>query len=275
MKPQSKFQTNQVCFTLSHRKLSPSIIEIFDLISSQNWNVLKETLKKDIFLNHRNIVPECTGTCCHTCTSDHSILHFACQFRPPYNIFKLLLKANPKSVTDLDCKGRYPLHIACKHGCSPDIIRKLVSKNIFAAKKPDLKNRTPLILAMKSYVRRSGLDWEQANRNIFEIATVLHELDPISLLIKDIKGFTALNYARNQELSIIIVEYIQEKYDHAKVMMQYNQDYVMCQLKVNNMNHSKFVEFCKTKEKSQIYNSKKEILLENQNLEMLPQARAA
>lgn len=208
---------------LDHKIVHKSVAEIFQLISSRKWYELKQLLRKNTIRN-KSSVSKCTGPCCSKCNSTHNVLHFACQFRPPPQVIKILYEANPKAVFEVDCKGRHPLHIACKHGCNPDVVKFLLEKNLSAAKKLDTKDRTPFLLACKSYVSRTNYRWRIGNACLTEVLQMLSEVDTISFLNEDYKGSTALEYAINQELPIEVVEYLQVKMScQVKKEMQKNQ----------------------------------------------------
>jgi len=171
-------------------------------------------------------------------------LHYVCQFNPPYKVVKQLYKANPKGAFDLDCKGRYPLHIACKHGCDPKVINFLIEKNPVAVKTQDIKNRTPLLLAIKSYVQRAHVGRTSAHYNLSQVARDLIEADEESCLVEDRNGFTALEYAINEELSIELVRFIQYKFEDIRKEIQSRQDSLKNTDQRNGMIRFDFEEWC-------------------------------
>jgi len=188
--------------------VSKSVSSIFELISSKKWGKLKTTLlKRSIF--HKTSISKCSGPCCSSCTRDHSILHFACQFHPPLTIVKLLTKANQKSAWNQDCKDRYALHIACKHGCDPEVITFFLKINPDAAKKIDIKGRSAFHLACKSYVQKSDFAWKIANKNLIKVVSALNTIDPMSHSLEDRDGITPLEYALCGELSMKVVNFVQ------------------------------------------------------------------
>lgn len=193
---------------LEHRYLSKRAINIFELISSHDWDKLKRSLRMSLFFR-QSCVASCSGPCAETCRSTHSALHYACQFRPPLDVVKLLYRIYPQALFERDCKQRYVLHIACKHGCSPFVIEYLLKKNPEAAKARDIKDRTPFLHLFKSYVFRSDRQERRASKDLLDIANALHNLDPKASTNEDDNGYNALEYAITKELPIEIVNYAQ------------------------------------------------------------------
>lgn len=179
---------------------------IFEHTSCGRW----QRLKTHVCL-HKSAVRQCSSGCSPTCKSKHSILHYACQFRPPLSVIKCLYKAYPQSIYDKDCKDRYALHIACKHGCSPDVIKFLLQKNSHAAGKWDIKERTPFLLAFKSYVSRNEKRFSDANKDLIVVANELNLAAPRVVLKEDILGKTALEYAIEKELHYTSIVYVQDQ----------------------------------------------------------------
>lgn len=142
----------------------------------------------------------------------NSVLHYVCKFRPPLYIIKRLHKANPKNVFEKDDKERFALHIACKHGCCPEVIKYLVKKNPDAAKKSDKKYRTPIHLACKSYVQKSDKEWDTANHSLIKVAQDLIDAAPFSATREDNKGNTALEYAIESKLSLLVIRFLEQQY---------------------------------------------------------------
>ena len=177
---------------------------ILDLIHKKKW----KQVKRSIFFN-KSIAAKCTGPCKSNCKANHSILHYACQFRPPLDVVKALFKAYPNAIFEKDCKERYALHIACKHGCRPEIIKYLLEKNPEAASKADKKGRTPLLLAFKSFVFQSRLEWDTANNELVEIGEMIAETAPFMITKEDKNGMTALEYGIEEEYRSASIEILQ------------------------------------------------------------------
>ena len=75
-----------------------------------------------------------------------TVLHNMCQFLPPLDVIKMLLKAYPNAIFEIDYEERHGFHIPCKHGCIPGVVKYLLKKN------PEW---TPLLLACKNFVFES------------------------------------------------------------------------------------------------------------------------
>lgn len=193
---------------LGHRDVSKKELKLFALITTRKWSKLRFSLKKALLLR-RPVVDKCSGTCSTACSSTHSALHYACQFRPPVNVVKLLYKSYPKAVFEKDCKDRYVVHVACKHGCDPDVIEFLIGKNPEAVTTKDVKDRTPFLLAFKSYVCRSNNRIGDANKDLLRVAKALFKADPTASIDEDYEGVSALEYAIDGELSMENVRYVQ------------------------------------------------------------------
>lgn len=162
-----------------------------------------------IFLK-RASVAKYTGACKKSgCNSNHTVLHYLCQFRPPLSVVKSIYKSHSKAIFQKDCKGRYPLHIACKHGCTPDVVNYLLEKYPQAARECDLKQRSPLILAYRSYVFECGLAFCFANRNLTEVGQALISAAPDMVTAEDNKGQTALEYAIAEQFKYPTIEILQ------------------------------------------------------------------
>ena len=190
-------------------QLDLSVIRIFELIASRNWKKLKAALKGKWMHSPKTKIEKCTGSCSQGCSGHHSILHYAFQFQPPLDVVKLICKAHPKAISEIDCKGRYPIHIACKYGCSSDIIEFLIKKNPVAARQLDIKKRSPLTLALKSYIRKSNKGWKYANAELMVVVVALTEIEGMPLMIDDYKGISALEYAVIEELHSAIYSHVQ------------------------------------------------------------------
>lgn len=184
-------------------------VRFFELIASRNWKKVKAVLRGKLMHAPKSTIERCTGCCFRGCKGHHSAMHYAFQFRPPLDVVKLLYKAYPKAISEIDCKGRYPIHIACKHGCDSDIINFLVNKNPTAAKQLDIKKRSPLTLALKSYTRKSNKAWRYANAELMEVVVALTEIEGMPLMIDDYKGTSALEYAVIEELHSDIYSHVQ------------------------------------------------------------------
>ena len=162
-----QIKTHQIQSSLyvKHTYIDQSTNDIFRLIASQKWHRLKATM-----FMHKSAIATCHDQCSSSSKSYHSALHYACRFCPPLDVIRCLYKAYPKGIFEKDCKQRYALHIACKHGCSSDVISFLLKKTPDAANKADVKCRTPFLLAFKSYVFRSDLEWTIANKELIKVA---------------------------------------------------------------------------------------------------------
>ena len=167
---------------------------VFDLIYENKWKQVKRT----IFFN-KSIAAKYAGCSKSKFNGNHSILHYACQFRPPIDVIKALYKAYPNAVFERDCKERCTLHIACKYGCDPEVVEFLLEKNPEAASHFDVKGRTPLILAYKHYVFESRREWYNANNKLVEVAEILTEAAPFVITEEDNQGWTALEYGIEKE----------------------------------------------------------------------------
>ena len=179
--------------------------KIFDLIYEHKW----KQVERCVFFN-KSVAAKCTGPCQSQCNANHSILHYVCQFRPTFHVVKALFKAHPHAIFEKDCKERYALHIACKHGCEPKVIKYLLEKNPEAASEFDLKGRTPLLLAYKSYVFQSGLEWCNAIKTLAEVSLMLAKECPLVINQEDNNGMTALEYAIENEYNNFTLEVLQE-----------------------------------------------------------------
>ena len=168
--------------------------QLLHCIYEKNW----KQVKRSIFF-HKSQAAKCTGSCKSKCNANHSILHYACQFRPPLDIVKALFKAHPNAVFEKDCKERYALHIACKHGCRPEVVEYLLEKNPEAASKADTKDRTPLLLAYKSYVFECRMSWKKANSMLKRVGEMFTKAAPLIITKEDNKGMTALEYGLEEE----------------------------------------------------------------------------
>ena len=184
------------------------VLHIFDLIHTQEWNKLKNTLRINCFCN-RSSVAKCSGPCSKSCKSTHSALHSACQFHPPLDVVKMLFKAHPEAVHEQDCKEQSVLHIACRYGCSPRVIKFLLQQNPEAAKKKDIENRTPFLTAFKSYVSESNKELHRANQDLLEVSCELFNAYPAASINEDCSRRNAVDYAIDEELHEDIVVYAQ------------------------------------------------------------------
>ena len=184
--------------------------EVYQFMRLRQWSKLKRAiffykLKTKITLNPSNSIY----------TLPTSILHFACQFRPPQNVIEYILKAHPESVKIRDSDGRYAIHIACKYGCDPEVIKMIIEKNPEAASKFDSKRRTPLHLVYMDYVFTCQMEWTVANNMLTEVAGMLADIAPQIITEEDYKGMTALEYALIEEFdfsSILLLQQAVEKY---------------------------------------------------------------
>jgi hypothetical protein len=186
-----------------------SVIKMFEIIASRNWTHLKAILSRKWGMSLNSTVRKCSGGCFRGCTAIHSILHYAFQFQPPFEVVKLLYKAYPNAVSEIECKERYPIHIACKHGCDPNVITFLIKNNPDAATKLDIKKRTPFVLALKSYVRKSNKRRKLANADLMQVVVALTEVKGMPMMIDDYKGISALEYTVTEELESDVYTYVQ------------------------------------------------------------------
>lgn len=180
------------------------IHKIFYLIYKSKWKQVKRRILFD-----KSIAAKCSGRCKSNCNATHSILHYACQFRPPLDVINALFTAYPDGAFERDCKNRLVLHIACKHVCRPEVIEYLLQKNPKAASQDDVKGRTPLILAYKSFVFESHLAWDIANDMLLKIAMMLTTAAPFVITKEDCRGFTAIEYGIEKEHRMSTLQVLQ------------------------------------------------------------------
>lgn len=178
-------------------KIHGQVPLVFNQIFRKDWKNVRRTISL-----HESMAAECTGSCKKECGAKHTILHYACQFRPPLDVIKILYHAHPQVIFEKDCKGRYALHIACKHGCSPDVVSYLLHKNPDAAGEADIKDRTPLLLAFKSYIFECQLPWRMANKSLAEVTKALTRAAPSVINQEDNSGLTALEYGLEEEFDM-------------------------------------------------------------------------
>ena len=194
---------------------------IFDLIASENWDKLKNTLKKPAVFQ-KLFGSKQSATYSSKCYDDQNILLFACKFNPPFDIVKFLVKLNPQATHEKDYKGRYALHIACKYGCDYKIIQFLLKSNPGAVKKIDIDCRSPYLLACRSYVKKSR--WSSATNDLLKILKDFDRLDASIHALEDKDGVTPLEYAVEEELSMKVITYIQQKIQDRRNEVQERND---------------------------------------------------
>lgn len=181
---------------------------VHELISLQQWRKLKAHL----FLHKRSASENK-----HTCSDDtresltHTALHHACHFHPPLGVIKCLYHADPRAVSQKDCRGNFPLHVACTRGCSPAVIEYLLEKYPQAAMSSDMNSRNPFLLACKSYLwnhKYSQQKWKLANQELLDVLQLLNVAAPKSFTSEDCDGMAPIDYIIDTKATQIVNKYV-------------------------------------------------------------------
>ena len=117
--------------TYKHKCLS-------SLIEHQRWRKLNNNVVKQL-KQPKHV--QCT---CKKCTHQQSLLHLACNFRPPLYVVRNLFEFDTFNASRIDSKRRYPLHLALEHESAVEVVEFLIESNKAAVISQDVYGKTPL-----------------------------------------------------------------------------------------------------------------------------------
>ena len=186
-------------------------IDVFKLISLRQWRkveIYALLLKTNVSKNTQIPSDDDSST-----VSTHNVLQHACYFHPPLRVIKCLYKVDPKTISEKDCEGNYPLHTACTRGCSPKVIQYLFEKYPEAAKKINMDDRNPFLLACKSYLWNNLFTpqkWNVANTDLLKVLQTLSVSSPKVFTSRDCDGMTPADYIIEIEANSAVSNYVFE-----------------------------------------------------------------
>mmetsp|Transcript_34783 Transcript_34783/g.46695 ORF Transcript_34783/g.46695 Transcript_34783/m.46695 type:complete len:258 (+) Transcript_34783:163-936(+) len=184
---------------------------IYFLISKQWWGSLRSALKSKPGSNSEFFRP---------------ILHFACRYHSPLEIFQLLELKFPHSIASVDNMGKWPIHYAAEFGASCDIIKYLACQDIFSAGAQDIMGMTPTHYLCKHYATRHQpkIDRGRPTKDcMFDAIETLIQAAPSSLNSVDKDGMNAIEYAIDSGADFDIVFILQKGCEQQHKKMRTSQ----------------------------------------------------
>jgi len=157
---------------------------------------------------------------CKKCTKQQSLLHLACNFRPPLYVVRNLFEFDSFNASRIDSRRRYPLHLALEHKSAVDVVEFLIKSNKVAVGAQDVNGKTPLHMVIEQCAERRERNKNQDLGEITSFAELLDMLELILLLcdavpsapfVEDNNGINALEYAIDIEADRELVNALQEK----------------------------------------------------------------
>lgn len=91
------------------------------LIYKKQWARLEKIFQQDLSIIHKFNIFEKPNS-----TSQYNVLHWACEFKAPTPLIKLILSQNPNLLREKDYRKRLPLHVAIKAGLCLDSVICLI-----------------------------------------------------------------------------------------------------------------------------------------------------
>jgi len=191
--------------TYKHKCLS-------SLIEHQRWRKLNNNVVKQL-RQPKNV--RCT---CEKCTHQQSLLHFACNFRPPLYVVRNLLEFDAFNASGIDSKRRYPLHLALEYESAVEVVKFLIESNKAAVIAQDVYGKTPLhmvVLKCAEKIERNelqdfgGIISFIDSVEMLELILLLCDAVPSAPFVEDNNGMTALEYAIDVEADYELVKALQ------------------------------------------------------------------
>lgn len=209
-------------------------VDVFDIIKSQKWHKLKAY----VFFNKSLISEHQVRS---TTSNSRNPLQYTCQFHPPLDVIKCIYNAHPKAISDKDCIGHCALHIACANGCSSQVIKYLLKKYPDAVNQTDINNRNPFLLACRSYLWRSKLTWDTANKELLSLLFTMYRIAPVSSIIADCDEMTPLDYIHEREAKENVITYVQSVSSNVLQLVGVTNESVYCpsELELRNVDTKK------------------------------------
>jgi len=190
------------------------------LIERQRWRKLNNNIVKQL-KQIKNV--RCR---CKECTHQQSLLHLACNFRPPLYVARNLFEFDTFNASRIDSKRRYPLHLALEYGSSVEVVKFLIESNKAAVIARDVYGKTPLHMVVLKCAEKMERNKLQELGDIRSFVDSVEMLDLISLLcdavpsapfVEDNNGMTALEYAIDVESDCKLVKELQQRMQMARI----------------------------------------------------------
>jgi len=187
---------------------------IVELVAECKWKKLKNKIRCFKTDEEAFVEVKCNSACTNP---HHSLLHFACRFRPPLYILKELVRFSKESISTRDCLGRFPIHIAANNGIEPGCLEYMIECDKEAANAQDVYGRTPFHYIFLNFSSKSqpGIEFGGAifrdaiKDNVRNVARILYRASPQSLLIDDFMGKNVLEIAIEEEVEYALLRELQ------------------------------------------------------------------
>lgn len=160
------------------------------LSSYKRWKHVEKQLKNDFNWGNDNkwVSMRCP------------ILHLILKYNPPIHIVMQIVKNNPMSVFEIDCKNYSPIHTALSCGTSSVVLDYLISCNkeaVLNVVEPDRK--TPMHLAVDGYEILSidPMSKLTSFETFSETIKILYKIQPSFIAKKDANKMDVVKYAIN------------------------------------------------------------------------------
>eukprot|EP00567_Pseudictyota_dubia_P007353 CAMPEP_0197437876 /NCGR_PEP_ID=MMETSP1175-20131217/5012_1 /TAXON_ID=1003142 /ORGANISM="Triceratium dubium, Strain CCMP147" /LENGTH=273 /DNA_ID=CAMNT_0042967501 /DNA_START=212 /DNA_END=1033 /DNA_ORIENTATION=- len=148
-----------------------------------------------------------------------TLLHVVCSHDPPLDVVTTLTDMFPALIDAADAIRRTPLHVAVENGASLEVVGFLVKSKPACAMLKDEDGKTPLMLVCQEIGELDDKDEARYFDDAFEadrrllylcdVAQSLAKAVPLSVLVEDEYGMTALEHAINSEAPRKMIRYLQ------------------------------------------------------------------
>jgi len=182
------------------------------LIELQRWRKLNNNVVKQL---KQTKDARCT---CKKCTNQQSLLHLACNFRPPLYVARNLFEFDTFNASRIDSKRRYPLHLALEYESDVEVVKFLIESNKAAVIAQDVYGKTPLHMVVLKCAEKIERNESQDLGDIrsfidsvemLELILLLCDAVPSAPFVEDNNGMTALEYAIDVEADYELVKALQ------------------------------------------------------------------
>uniref|UniRef100_A0A7S4KDW1 Uncharacterized protein n=1 Tax=Odontella aurita TaxID=265563 RepID=A0A7S4KDW1_9STRA len=144
---------------------------------------------------------------------ERSLLHNLCCHSAPLDLVRTFLALCPDSLRKVDYLDRTALHAAAQEGASVDVVRFLLCADPTLAEYQDVEGKTPIILACDEYGMTTMARGDPSSIDKLEnlagaIRHLATEAGPRSLVLEDVYGKVALDYAVSSRVPSHLVQVV-------------------------------------------------------------------